>query len=182
MAWILLGLDLVPAFVGRRLMGMRSTATILLLALALGLSAGPHPCHSRSSVPPDAAAAAAEPTVGTVAVSSTDPAGAPCHGGGHGGQLVAAPAPAARHDGHHATPVDDPPALVIPAPGSAPESGDCCGDGGAPSRCELACSSVAVLQAAAPASMGTALAALAASPAARPPASLAFPIDHVPLA
>jgi hypothetical protein len=180
-AWILLRLD-SGASLSRAgaSWAMRSTATILLLVLAFGLWAGPHPCHAGASAPAAGMPATSAVKAGAATVISTDAAEASCHGGAS--HLAAAPARPAHHGGHHAAPVDGPAALSTLAPGSAPASGDCCGGGGAPSRCEQACSSVAVLHAAAPLAMGIALEALPASPAARPPVSLAFPIDHVPLA
>src|SRR5215208_97798 len=109
-----MGLDPAKVGLGVRLLRaacltMRSIATILLLALALGLWAGPHPCHAGASAPAEAAARmATAPVVGAgeATAISTGAAEASCHGGA--GHLAAAPARPAHHGGHHATSVDDP--------------------------------------------------------------------------
>jgi hypothetical protein len=159
---------------------MRSTAASLLLSLALGLFAGPHPCHAM------ARAAGAQRAAAVATSSAAAPAGEadmPCHsmaghhevaradGAAAAGSLHEAGAPGAEGAGQ--------PAGTLSA---GPAAGrNCCGEKGTPSLCEQACSAVAVLGAAAPAPAPLSLAALPVLPDSRPASSLPFPIDHVPL-
>jgi hypothetical protein len=86
----------------------------------------------------------------------------------HAAAASAQPGPASREAGQ----------ALAPGAG-APASRDCCGGSGSP--CEQACSTVAVLQAAAPMMARFMVAELPAVSAEIPPSCFAFPIDHVPL-
>lgn len=163
---------------------MRSTAASLLLSLALGLLAGPHPCHAMAR----AAGAQRAAPAATSSASAAEPAAEtdmPCHSmAGH--REARADGAAAAGNPHGAGAPDaegarQPAGTVSVGPAAGRTGRNCCGEKGTPSLCEQACSAVAVLGAAAPAPAPLSLAALPALPDSRPASSLPFPIDHVPL-
>ena len=148
---------------------MRSIAFTLLLSLALGLWAGPHLCHAGEAAAAGRTMPAAHGSAPAgQAVSLESPA--PCHGGAaHPAAAAARTAPATLVEAGQA----------LAHAGGAPASRDCCCGGGSP--CEQACSTVAVLRAAAPVPARLAAEELPAASAVASPSCLSFPIDHVPL-